>query len=42
MTISTAPDPTRETVRRHLESALAESDDSEVRFHLRQALQMIH
>lgn len=41
MRASTPPNPQQIAVKRHLEEALAESTESEVRFHLRQALQMV-
>jgi hypothetical protein len=36
-----APTPAHGALRRHLENALAESTEPEVRFHLRQALQYV-
>ncbi|WP_281259256.1 hypothetical protein [Salinigranum rubrum] len=41
MDTHTLPAPTPSVVRRHLEAALAESTEPEVRFHLRQALQLV-
>ncbi|WP_268951708.1 hypothetical protein [Salinigranum halophilum] len=41
MNSSSVPSPNHSTVRRHLEVALAESTEPEVRFHLRQALQLV-
>ena len=35
------PTPGSSVVRRHLEVALAESTEPEVKFHLRQALQLV-
>jgi hypothetical protein len=35
-----APAAQRIALRKHLERALAESDDPETRFHIRQALQL--
>lgn len=41
MDTTTVHDPHRRTVRKHLEHALDESTDPEVRFHIRQALQTV-
>jgi hypothetical protein len=41
MKANPAPGPQPQAVRRHLERALAESTDPEVRFHIRQALQLL-
>jgi hypothetical protein len=41
MNTHSAPALNNSAVRRHLEVALAESNEPEVRFHLRQALQLV-
>jgi hypothetical protein len=41
MEASSAPTPQQIAARKHLERALAESTEQEVRFHIRQALQLI-
>jgi hypothetical protein len=41
MRASSPPTPQQIAARRHLEKALNESTEPEVRFHLRQALQLV-
>jgi hypothetical protein len=41
MEASPAPSPQQIAAKKHLERALAESTEPEVRFHIRQALQLV-